>query len=114
MMKPTVRSMPMAASGEIALEKPWLFWFNTALTVALIICLLMALMPLPILFIVAFAIALVANYPQLGGPAEASGLPRRQRRHGLDHDLCRRHLHGCAHRNEDDRGHGIRRRVGHS
>jgi citrate-Mg2+:H+ or citrate-Ca2+:H+ symporter, CitMHS family len=55
-----------AHGGErrIALEKPWLFWFNTALTVALIICLLMALMPLPILFIVAFAIALVANYPQ--------------------------------------------------
>jgi CitMHS family citrate-Mg2+:H+ or citrate-Ca2+:H+ symporter len=55
-----------AHGGErrIALEKPWLFWFNTALTVALIICLLMALMPLPILFIVAFAIALVANYPK--------------------------------------------------
>ena len=30
-----------AHGGErrIALEKPWLFWFNTALTVALIICL---------------------------------------------------------------------------
>ena len=51
-------------AGKIALEKPWLFWFNTALTVALVICLLMALMPLPILFIVAFAIALVANYPR--------------------------------------------------
>ena len=51
-------------AGKIALDKPWLFWFNTALTVVLVICLLMALMPLPILFIVAFAIALIANYPR--------------------------------------------------
>ena len=73
----------------------------------------MSLLPLPILFVLAFAIALPVNYPELGGPAEASRLPRRQRRHGLDHDLRRRHLHRGADRHEDDRGHGGRRRVGH-
>jgi CitMHS family citrate-Mg2+:H+ or citrate-Ca2+:H+ symporter len=48
---------------RIALERPWLFWFNTALTVVLIVALLMSLLPLPILFVLAFAIALPVNYP---------------------------------------------------
>ncbi|APT59694.1 MAG: citrate transporter [Azospirillum brasilense] len=54
-----------AKAGErrIALERPWLFWFNTALTVVLIAALLMSLLPLPILFVLAFAIALPVNYP---------------------------------------------------
>ena len=53
-----------AAGGRrIALERPWLFWFNTALTVVLIAALLMSLLPLPILFVLAFAIALPVNYP---------------------------------------------------
>ncbi len=54
-----------AHPGErrIALERPWLFWFNTALTVALVAALLMSLMPLPILFVLAFAIAFPVNYP---------------------------------------------------
>jgi citrate-Mg2+:H+ or citrate-Ca2+:H+ symporter, CitMHS family len=48
---------------KIALERPWLFWFNTLLTVVLIVALLMSLLPLPILFVLAFAIALPVNYP---------------------------------------------------
>lgn len=52
-----------AGDRRIALERPWLFWFNTALTVVLIAALLMSLLPLPILFVLAFAIALPVNYP---------------------------------------------------
>jgi citrate-Mg2+:H+ or citrate-Ca2+:H+ symporter, CitMHS family len=47
----------------VALERPWLFWFNALLTVVLVIALLMSLLPLPILFILAFAIAFPVNYP---------------------------------------------------
>ena len=52
-----------AGERKVALERPWLFWFNTVLTVVLIIALLMSLLPLPILFVLAFAIALPVNYP---------------------------------------------------
>ena len=52
-----------ASERKVALERPWLFWFNTVLTVVLIIALLMSLLPLPILFVLAFAIALPVNYP---------------------------------------------------
>ena len=52
-----------AGERKVALEKPWLFWFNTVLTVLLVIALLMSLLPLPILFVLAFAIALPVNYP---------------------------------------------------
>jgi CitMHS family citrate-Mg2+:H+ or citrate-Ca2+:H+ symporter len=48
---------------KIALERPWLFWFNTVLTVVLIVALLMSLLPLPVLFVLAFAIALPVNFP---------------------------------------------------
>jgi CitMHS family citrate-Mg2+:H+ or citrate-Ca2+:H+ symporter len=48
---------------KVALERPWLFWFNALLTVVLVIALLMSLLPLPILFILAFAIAFPVNYP---------------------------------------------------
>jgi CitMHS family citrate-Mg2+:H+ or citrate-Ca2+:H+ symporter len=51
------------AERKVALEKPWLFWFNAVLTVLLVIALLMSLLPLPILFVLAFAIALPVNYP---------------------------------------------------
>ncbi|QQP88295.1 citrate transporter [Skermanella sp. TT6] len=43
---------------------PMLFWFNAALTVALVVGLLMGLLPLPILFILAFSVALLVNYPR--------------------------------------------------
>ncbi|EWY39845.1 citrate transporter [Skermanella stibiiresistens SB22] len=49
---------------KIALGNPLLFWFNVALTVVLIIGLLMSLLPLPVLFILAFSIALLVNYPR--------------------------------------------------
>jgi CitMHS family citrate-Mg2+:H+ or citrate-Ca2+:H+ symporter len=48
---------------KVALERPWLFWFNALLTAGLVIALLMSLMPLPVLFILAFAIAFPVNHP---------------------------------------------------
>ncbi|KMO38921.1 citrate transporter [Methylobacterium variabile] len=53
-----------ADEGKVALARPWLYWFNAALTAVLIVALLMALLPLPVLFILAFAIALPVNYPR--------------------------------------------------
>jgi CitMHS family citrate-Mg2+:H+ or citrate-Ca2+:H+ symporter len=51
---------------EVAeLRRPRLLWVNAGLTFALMMALIMALMPLPVLFMVAFAIALVINYPDL-------------------------------------------------
>ena len=47
------------------LRRPKLFWLNAALTVVLMASLVMELLPLSVLFMVAFAIALLINYPQL-------------------------------------------------
>jgi CitMHS family citrate-Mg2+:H+ or citrate-Ca2+:H+ symporter len=47
------------------LRRPQLRWFNALLTIALIAGLIVGLLPLPVLFMVAFAIAIVVNYPQL-------------------------------------------------
>ncbi len=42
-----------------------LFWFNAVLTLALIGCLFAHIAPLPLLFMTAFAIAVMVNYPKL-------------------------------------------------
>ncbi len=42
-----------------------LFWFNTCLTVALLAALVMDALPLAVLFMVAFAVAMQANFPSL-------------------------------------------------
>ncbi|NRH41861.1 citrate:proton symporter [Pseudomonas sp. MS15a(2019)] len=47
------------------LRRPKLFWFNALLTLALMTCLVIELLPLPILFMVAFCIALTINYRQM-------------------------------------------------
>ncbi|MGE8059023.1 CitMHS family transporter [Pseudomonas sp. NPDC089547] len=45
------------------LRRPKMFWLNAALTIALMACLVIELLPLPILFMLAFSVALVINYP---------------------------------------------------
>ena len=45
--------------------RPKLFWFNLSLTAGLMVTLVSGLMPLPILFMIAFALALMLNYPSL-------------------------------------------------
>ncbi|KYZ76331.1 citrate transporter [Anaerosporomusa subterranea] len=48
---------------EAKLRRPNLLWFNIILTLVLVVALIQNLMPLPILFMVAYAIALIVNFP---------------------------------------------------
>jgi CitMHS family citrate-Mg2+:H+ or citrate-Ca2+:H+ symporter len=68
-----------ASAGEILAEdeeshvearKPKLFWFNLALTIALLVALVMSVLPLAVLFMLAVAIAMVVNYPSLDAQRE--------------------------------------------
>ncbi|MDF3856238.1 CitMHS family transporter [Paracoccus pantotrophus] len=52
-----------SAEDEHAL-RPNLFWFNVALTLAVLATLFLHLLPLAAIFIIAFCIALVVNYPK--------------------------------------------------
>lgn len=45
------------------LPRTWLNLFNLLLTVALVVCLIQEVMPLPVLFVLGFAIALLVNHP---------------------------------------------------
>lgn len=45
--------------------RPKLFWFNLVLTVAVMVLLVLDVIPLPYLFMVASAIALIVNFPRL-------------------------------------------------
>jgi citrate-Mg2+:H+ or citrate-Ca2+:H+ symporter, CitMHS family len=54
-----------AGNSAAALKRPRLRWFNALLTVGLIVGLVIGILPLPVLFMVAFALAIVVNYPQL-------------------------------------------------
>ncbi|WP_421535746.1 CitMHS family transporter [Priestia sp. D3YE.R1] len=49
-------------AAALEAKGPRLFWFNLALTILLLIALIKVWLPLPILFIVAFVIALLVNY----------------------------------------------------
>ena len=55
----------MDAKAEFNYRRPKLVWFNLALTLILIVLLIMDVIPLMILFMVAFAIALLVNYPNI-------------------------------------------------
>lgn len=48
---------------EAKLRRPHLLWFNLILTLVLLVALILAVMPLPILFMIAYSIALVVNFP---------------------------------------------------
>ena len=48
---------------EAALRRPKLLWFNLILTIVLVVALIQNMMPLPILFMIAYAIALIVNFP---------------------------------------------------
>lgn len=51
--------------GDPELKRPRLFWFNATLTGVLMIGLIAAVLPLPVLFMLGFAVALIVNYPKL-------------------------------------------------
>ena len=44
-------------------RRPRLLWFNAILTVALMATLIAGLLPMPVLFMIAFGIAMIVNYP---------------------------------------------------
>lgn len=52
-------------SSDPEARRPKLVWFNAALTVALIVMLVLGVLPLPVLFMGAFCVAAVVNYPSL-------------------------------------------------
>ncbi|WP_367111649.1 CitMHS family transporter [uncultured Psychrobacter sp.] len=49
---------------ERSMRRPKLFWFNLVLTVLTIVALVQVWLPLPIVFMVAFAVAVLINYPK--------------------------------------------------
>jgi CitMHS family citrate transporter len=51
-------------------RKPRLLVFNALLTLALLVALVLGVLPLPVLFMVAFAIALLVNYPKVADQRE--------------------------------------------
>jgi CitMHS family citrate-Mg2+:H+ or citrate-Ca2+:H+ symporter len=56
---------PQRTVGDASLRRPHLLPVNAALTAALLTALVMGLLPLPVLFMIAFAIAMLINYPTL-------------------------------------------------
>ncbi|NYF25422.1 Mg2+/citrate symporter [Sporosarcina sp. JAI121] len=58
--------LELAATAEAPdYRRPKLAWFNFTLTIVLMACLIIDFMSLAILFMIAFAIALLVNYPEL-------------------------------------------------
>jgi CitMHS family citrate-Mg2+:H+ or citrate-Ca2+:H+ symporter len=55
----------LTVSSDPAARRPRLLWFNAALTVTLLVLLILGVMPLPVLFMCAFCVAVVVNYPRL-------------------------------------------------
>lgn len=56
---------PEEFERERSVRRPRLFWFNLALTLALMVALVLGVLPLPILFMIAASLALIVNYPKL-------------------------------------------------
>ncbi len=54
-----------AATSHPVRGRPGRLWFNAALTAALMTTLVLGVMPLPVLFMIGFAIALLLNFPSL-------------------------------------------------
>ncbi len=57
--------LPTDDGEHLALKRPHLLWVNALLTVALMVCLVLGVLPLSVLFMVAFSIAIVINYPNV-------------------------------------------------
>ncbi|AGW90504.1 MULTISPECIES: CitMHS family transporter [Cupriavidus] len=64
---------PEIAVGDPQIARPRLLWFNFLLTIGLMALLILGTFPLPALFIVACAIALMVNYPSLHEQKERIG-----------------------------------------
>ncbi|MET9764824.1 citrate:proton symporter [Streptomyces sp. NPDC006372] len=63
---PTAAAAPGDGPGAVRVGAPaplWLTVFNLLLTVVLVVSLILELMPLPVLFVLGFAVALLVNHP---------------------------------------------------
>jgi CitMHS family citrate-Mg2+:H+ or citrate-Ca2+:H+ symporter len=56
--------------AHVEARRPKLFWVNLALTSILMVALVMGLLPLAVLFMLAFAVAMVINFPSLEAQRE--------------------------------------------
>ncbi len=66
-----VAAADAATDDDVArLRRPKLLWVNAALTLALMVALVAGALPLPVLFMIAFSLALVINYPNLAEQRE--------------------------------------------
>jgi citrate-Mg2+:H+ or citrate-Ca2+:H+ symporter, CitMHS family len=61
--------VPPQSSAD-AVRRPKLLAFNALLTLSLMLALVLGVLPLPVLFMVAFAIALIVNFPQFSAQRE--------------------------------------------
>jgi CitMHS family citrate-Mg2+:H+ or citrate-Ca2+:H+ symporter len=52
-------------AADLALRRPDRLWINAVLTVGLLTALIMAVLPLPVLFMLAYAVAVMINYPAI-------------------------------------------------
>jgi len=57
-------------AGDVNARRPRLMWLNLLLTGVLMVCLVVGVLPLAILFMLGFAIALMINYPSLAQQRE--------------------------------------------
>ncbi|MFC9686589.1 CitMHS family transporter [Streptomyces sp. NPDC056948] len=63
---PTTATAPGDGPGAVRVTEParlWLTVFNLLLTVVLLVSLILEVMPLPVLFVLGFAVALLVNHP---------------------------------------------------
>ncbi|WP_282348199.1 CitMHS family transporter [Pseudomonas sp. PS01301] len=60
-----VTGLPSMSQEDEDLRRPKLFWLNALLTIGLMTALVMELLPLAVLFMVAFSVGLVINYPDM-------------------------------------------------
>ncbi|MBC8878043.1 MULTISPECIES: CitMHS family transporter [Pseudomonas] len=60
-----VTGLPSMSQEDEDLRRPKLFWLNAMLTVGLMTALVLELLPLAVLFMVAFSVGLVINYPHM-------------------------------------------------
>ncbi|HHW4681517.1 MAG TPA: CitMHS family transporter [Xylella taiwanensis] len=58
-------ALPTVAGDAEDIKRPKLLWVNFALTVALMAGLVVGILPMPVLFMIGFALALLINYPNL-------------------------------------------------
>ena len=74
-------------------RRPKLLVVNALLTLSLLVALVLGVLPLPVLFMIAFAVALVINYPKVADQRERIAAHSEERDCGRLADFCGGHLH---------------------